>query len=220
MKRILGIMLVVLLSCEEEIIPELRFSGQIKDGDLSPSVPIKNKKVKISYFADEAGFLAMDSTMTDNLGNYSVRKSNGNQKIKYYYVDIEDEYHTRCKGSSSITVIREFNFTKDVNELEINHDTIFVCQSGKIKLSLTKLNPIAKDTLTINSIIKTKTSTDIINQKINLSESRQWVYQYFTKTVKGVEYKFSLKKENGETTNWTKEIQIESGTTKELNIEY
>ena len=114
---------------------------------------------------------------------------------------------------------RFFTLPNDVHESKVNRDTINICLTGKLKFTITKLDITSKDTLFISPIVKTK-SADITFITSRISESRQWIDQFFTKTVTGVELKFSLKKESGELTNWVIENDIQPKTLDEIKIEF
>ncbi|MBX2964596.1 MAG: hypothetical protein KF845_00520 [Cyclobacteriaceae bacterium] len=220
MRKVFGLMLLSLLfSCEtENLVPELKFNGLIKDGDLATTVPVSNIKVKIIYYGEGTDYISMDSTLTDSNGKYSFSKLN-RDGIKKYFVHVDDEFIEKCNDPYPMPATRIFIFPKDVDELNVNHDTINICLTGKIKLTLTKLDVTAKDTLTISPVVKTK-SADIISISSKISESAQWTNQFFTKTVTSVEYKFSLKKENGEVTGWVIERDIQPRILDEIKIEF
>lgn len=217
MKKIIGlIFLTLLFRCDtKDAIPELRFSGHVKDGDPSSSIKLANIKVNLFCFDSRSEIVKTDSTFTNEEGNYSFNITNEDSTITQYFIQIENDYIKKCSSFFPIDIL----IHRKVDELDLNSDTIEVCETGNIRLSVTKLNMETKDTLTINKTIKTNSADVILNSTI-VTESKEWTDYYFTKSVIGIEYNFNIKRENGQLEAWSEYKAVEPKTTKELNVEF
>ncbi|HOX81446.1 MAG TPA: hypothetical protein PLJ60_00950 [Chryseolinea sp.] len=218
MKKIFGlIFLGLLFGCEQEdLTPSLKFNGQIINGDLDSSTPLKDIKVKISYYGNGFHLLKIDSALTDDSGNYFFQILD-EEAIQQYSIQIRDDYYFQC--NSLFPIVNNFIIPKDINKAESNSDTLKVCLTGKIELFVTKLDVAAKDTLTVSSKL-IRGSLTFISSPTTILNSKQWSEYYFTKFFNVVEYNFKLKKENGEITNWSIEKEPQSQVTKELIITF
>lgn len=218
MNKILRIILLGLLfGCEsDDFTNTLIFNGHVRNKDFELPTPSKNIKVEINYYGDFYNLLKTDSALTDDFGNYNF-KILDDEAIKHYSIQLRDEYYFKCNGL--FPAVNNFIIPRDIDKLKPNSDTLNICVTGKIEISVTKLNLDAKDTLTISSKIK-QGSFNLITSPKTITSSKQWIEYFFTKTSTAVDYHFVLKKENGEITNWTTEKEFQSQVTNELIVTF
>ncbi len=218
MNKILRIILLgFLFGCEsDDFTNTLIFNGHVRNKDFELPTPSKNIKVEINYYGDFYNLLKTDSALTDDFGNYNF-KILDDEAIKQYSIQLRDEYYFKCNGL--FPAVNNFIIPRDIDKLKPNSDTLNICVTGKIEISVTKLNLAAKDTLTVSSTIKPG-SFSIVSYPITITNSKQWTDYYFTKTLSVVEYKFVLKKENGELTNWKTEKELQPQVTNELMVTF
>ena len=229
MNRLITITLVftILFACDsDEQVPEmiLRFNGTINNGDTGQPMPEVKVKLKLSGM-DVASKLLItnwDSTTTDLSGNYSFTKMFDRSKVylsSYSIMPIID-YYENCLGNTTETLPTGIVLEMEIDTLNINSDIKKVCPIGQIRFIAKKMAIAMNDTLFFRQTLKT-TSFDIITPKQYLTLPLSEIYfKYFTKNVSGVDFALTIKKEGGQITDTNQIVTLQSGTTKELKIDY
>ena len=217
----------MLFACDnDEQVPEkiLRFKGTINNGDTGQPMPEVKVKLKLSGM-DVASKLLItnwDSTTTDLSGNYSFTKMFDRSKVylsSYSIMPIID-YYENCLGNTTETLPTGFVLEMEIDTLNINSDIKKVCPIGQIRFIAKKMAITMNDTLFFRQTLKT-TSYDIITPKQYLTLPVSEIYfKYFTKNVSGVDFALTIKKEGGQITDTNQIVTLQSGTTKELKIDY
>ena len=221
MRKLSAVVLIGLLltQCDsDDAGRSLTFDGHIRRGDTDPQIPLDGIWVKIRFYDDALTLLEADSMQTDGLGNYSFR-INDAEILKRYSVVVRHPYFFQCSNFFS-PIESDFVLPYEIDKSRPIADTLSACNTGKVHLAFTKLNVAAKDTLVVTPKIKVPPSLTFIDYPTTVSKDMELNYYYFTKSVTGVEYHFTLKKENGEMSNWVVEQPVESQTTGELSISF
>lgn len=214
MKRILVILLGLLCGCDADEGTPLRFGGVVQNGDAK--LPLEGAWVKIKLYDNNYRVLKIDSTLTDNLGNYFI-EIRDNEAITQYSVHVSDDYLFKC---DPFIQPAGAGLPNGLTRLQTNFDEIDVCVTGLIEFSLLKVQAAPKDTLTISSRVQVTPSIALRGYVIKAIQTATHLDYYFAERVKMVEYTFSLKKENGETSTWTSEVPLEPRESKKIVIEW
>jgi hypothetical protein len=219
-KRLLLLVLSFLLfACDsEDGSGSIVFTGNVRIGDQEPYLPLRDVLVKVRWYGGSLDLIGSDSVRTDASGNYTVTTFD-DATVRQYAVSIRDEYYFEC-SSFIQPVITDFKLPKDVATSKVNTDTLNVCVTGVVSMTLAKTEELARDTLTITPKIRVSPSLTFIESPATVHASGQLVYHFFTDRVSTVEYNFELRKEDGETTNWTTEISVEPQMTESVSVTF
>ena len=214
MKKLLPfILLTLLFNCDSDEEPtQLKFTGQVVDGDAIFHTPLKNVWVKIAWFNLTPSFIKTDSVLTDESGNYSFVVEN-DPAIRYYTIDVQDDYWFGCTDFfQPISMLQHIFWNVDRDRT--NTSTINACMTGLVKLVFTK-SSTSKDTVSFSGKFG-------IFRSFPTRVSRSTVIEnyYFSDKVKSVDYDFKLKKENGELVTWTTTATVEPMVTAEVNVNF
>ena len=194
------------------------FTGNVRIGDQEPYLALKDAWVRVRWYGGSLDLVGADSVRTDASGNYTLETFDV-ATIRQYAVSIRDEYYFEC-SSFIQPVITDFKLPKDVASSKVNTDTLNVCMTGKVNMTLTKTDALVRDTLAITPKIRVSPSLTFIESPTTVHASGQLVYHFFTDRVSTVEYNFELRKEDGEITNWSTEISVEPQMTKTVSVTF
>lgn len=220
------LLLIISYSCDSDDqvqIKTLRFDGTISNGDTGQSMSEVKVKLKFNGIdrITRSPITEWDSATTDNSGNYSFIKKFDRTKISYWSYSIipVKEFYENCVGLGGIIPV-DIVFERQIDTLNVNLDTKKICQTGQIKLIAAKLEPSMKDTLFFKQTIKTSTFDITTSKEYSTLPLSEIYFKFFTQKALSVDFAFTIKKESGLITNFNQSVVLQSGTTKELKIDY
>jgi hypothetical protein len=209
----------LLFNCDT-VNPEqtLKFAGHVRCGDCPDQTPIEGINVKIDLPRDNGIFESdSENVITDEFGNYSVTKRIKKDEFNIYYADVNEPYYTWCDNWVSPT--GRFVLPTDITISKANIDTFYVCLTGKVELQANKAILESFDSLFIKRTYHT-TEGEIVTPPIKISSNQTFTWTFYDKKVSAISLDFTIKKENGTTSESTIETFIQAKQTKQLSVSY
>lgn len=215
------------LSCTSEEPVAMRvvnFEGHIKSGETNG--PVTNVKVVVSASFSKwpsPGYETIsDSTFTDAKGDYKLTIPYNRAELRpsQYVTEPYRAYWEQCSSGSSIIPFPSFYIRGEIDTLNVNSRNFTMCNSGEIKLQMTKLNPGKMDTLFYRQDLDVTGNTTFIFATSTVTKDQDvHLLKYFNQVIKST-FQFRAKKEDGTVTEWEQEVVVEMGKTKVVEVEF
>jgi hypothetical protein len=203
------VFLVVIFGCEpEDERPLLKFQGEVVDG--ATSMPVPNVWVRINLFSAGLRLVKTDSALTNASGYYSFKlRDPGAMR---YILAPQEDYRSLCYGRYQPALL---GVGKSITAGQQHTDVVQTCRTGIVKLNIAKLNPAAKDTLSIFVMIG-----GIQTHAFKVSENKEMKFPFYADRLGSVTFQFAARRENGEFPVWSRTEAIVPEATRVVDVSF